>query len=68
MFRGVTLPPGQHQIEFRYSPRSVWIGFAVSGLAWAGVAILGFILRARNRRRGSEKKQSTDGTNGYGSG
>jgi hypothetical protein len=51
MFRGLALPPGQHQIEFSYNPRSVWIGFVVSALAWTGLLILSFRLLVRNRTR-----------------
>ena len=40
MFRALSLPAGQHQVEFRYSPRSVWVGFAISGLTWAGLGLL----------------------------
>ncbi len=40
MFRGLSLSRGQHQIEFRYNPRSVWIGLLVSGLAWAALAVI----------------------------
>jgi hypothetical protein len=34
MFRAVALPPGEHEIVFRYSPVSVWLGMGLSGLAW----------------------------------
>jgi hypothetical protein len=48
MFRGLALGPGQHQVEFSFSPRSVWLGFVISGLAWAGLAVLG-VWRLRRR-------------------
>ena len=40
MFRSLPLPPGQHQVVFRYSPRSVWLGITISALAWAVLAAL----------------------------
>src|SRR5205814_7843430 len=37
MFRGLSLSRGQHQIEFHYRPRSVWVGLLTSGLAWGAL-------------------------------
>lgn len=39
-FRAVWLPSGQHEVEFRYSPSAVRIGFAVSMLAASAIALL----------------------------
>ena len=51
MFRGVLLPAGQHQVEFSYSPRSVWVGLALSGLAWAGLCAGWLFIRLRKQTR-----------------
>jgi hypothetical protein len=41
MFRGVVVPPGQHQVAFTYQPASVRLGLAVSLLGLAGlIAVL----------------------------
>jgi hypothetical protein len=34
MFRAVALPPGEHEIVFRYAPVSVWMGMGLSALSW----------------------------------
>lgn len=47
VFRGVLLPPGQHELTFRYRPRSLILGAATSGL----VLLLLLILVAFDRRR-----------------
>ncbi|MBI4518488.1 MAG: YfhO family protein [Deltaproteobacteria bacterium] len=31
VFRGVPVPAGEHTVEFRFVPRSFWLGLAVSG-------------------------------------
>jgi hypothetical protein len=43
MFRAVALPPGEHEIGFRYSPVSVWLGMGLSALAW--LLLLAWLLR-----------------------
>ncbi len=47
VFRGVLLPPGQHELTFRYRPRSLILGAATSGL----VLLLLLILVVFGRRR-----------------
>jgi uncharacterized membrane protein YfhO len=37
VLRGVYLGTGWHRIEFRYGPRTVWAGLAVSGCTALGV-------------------------------
>jgi len=51
MFRAVSLPPGSHHIEFRYSPTSVRAGLVVSFLAWLGLGALILLTRWPRRRR-----------------
>ncbi len=51
MFRGVALPAGQHQVEFRYSPTSVWVGLAISSLAWASLVAGWLFVRLRKQTR-----------------
>jgi hypothetical protein len=53
MFRALSLAPGQHQVEFRYNPLSVWVGFAISGLAWAGLIAIAFSFFAQRRHHES---------------
>jgi hypothetical protein len=36
LFRAVALPAGHHEVEFDYSPQSVWVGMAVSAVMWVG--------------------------------
>ncbi len=33
LFRAVEVPPGKHTVEFRYEPRSFWLGFRISVLS-----------------------------------
>jgi hypothetical protein len=51
LFRAVTLPPGEHVIEFRYAPLSVTAGLWISGLAWVGLALAGAFVVLRVRQR-----------------
>jgi hypothetical protein len=52
--RGVVVPPGDHRVEFRYRPASVFVGGALTGL---GVVLLGAVLvfgwRSKTRLRSS---------------
>ncbi len=50
MFQGVTTPAGQHQIEFRFEPLSVWAGQGLSAFSLLLVALL---LVAGNRKAGA---------------
>jgi O-antigen/teichoic acid export membrane protein len=51
-FRGVPLPPGEHQVEFTFAPASVIIGALVSGLSLAllALAFVAYAWRAYARR------------------
>jgi hypothetical protein len=48
-FQGLTVPPGDHTVEYRYEPDAVYAGAAVSLL---GLAVLGYVM-VRRRRSGS---------------
>ncbi|HEU0168386.1 MAG TPA: oligosaccharide flippase family protein, partial [Chloroflexota bacterium] len=48
-FRGVDLPPGQHAVEFTFSPTSVIVGGLISGLTLA-VILLAAVAYAYQRR------------------
>ncbi|MCS7178433.1 MAG: YfhO family protein [Anaerolineae bacterium] len=37
LFRAIYLTPGRHRVEFRFQPRSVWLGAAISLAATAGL-------------------------------
>ena len=46
-FLGTQIPPGEHQIEFKYSPRSFWLGLFISACSiliilgcWLGQKII----------------------------
>ncbi|HEY5198086.1 MAG TPA: YfhO family protein [Solirubrobacteraceae bacterium] len=73
-FRGVRVPPGDHQVDFRYRPTSVLAGGLASLAGWL-IVLLGLIARpgrpgrppagrrrprpARSRRSRSEKSADT---------
>jgi len=53
-FRAVAVPPGEHEIELRYRPRSLRIGFAIAALAaLIGAVACAIESRAMRRRSGS---------------
>ena len=37
-FCAVELPPGEHEVELAYEPRSVKLGFSLGALGWIAVA------------------------------
>jgi hypothetical protein len=39
-FRAVSLPAGEHRVEFRYEPAWLTLGLAISGLSLAGVGVM----------------------------
>jgi membrane protein YfhO len=39
-FRAVSVPPGEHLVEFRYEPGWLTLGLAISGASLAGVALM----------------------------
>jgi uncharacterized membrane protein YfhO len=47
VLRGVVVPPGDHVVEFRFSPASFWLGLCVS--AASAALLLGVVLGARSR-------------------
>lgn len=49
MFRSVRLPAGQHRITWRYQPRGLYFGAAVSGVSWC--LFIGLCVFARRRSR-----------------
>jgi hypothetical protein len=52
LFRGVLLPPGTHQVEFRYQPRSYAYGGGISAVALACLIVWG---RWNNRKQQNAK-------------
>jgi hypothetical protein len=65
-FMGVCVPPGEHEVRFRYRPLLVWVGTAAAltalGGAWLGV-LFGTVLRAARgscrRRPGSATERGS---------
>ena len=59
-FRAVPLPPGEHQVEFRYQPLSFYIGAGITGLTIFILISLGFksFLRGRNKTAQPETAQA----------
>lgn len=54
-FRAVAVPAGEHTLVFRFEPRSLTIGFAISAAVWIAVALYGAGLAFQAwRRRGGE--------------
>jgi hypothetical protein len=41
-FQGIAVPPGPHAVEFRYAPRSLYVGAIVSLM---GLAVLVYVVR-----------------------
>lgn len=50
-FRGIVLPEGDHVVEYRYEPRSFYIGLWISCLAMAGSMLGGVLMLVRSRRK-----------------
>ena len=42
LLRGVKLPPGHHQVIFRFRPVTVYAGLALAGIAWVFIAVFIF--------------------------
>ncbi len=49
-FRAVEVPSGTHDVDFRYAPRSVTWGLALSGAGWLFVAALALRSRVKGRK------------------
>ena len=43
VIRGVVVDAGQHRIEMRYRPKSVYWGAALTGTGWLGAAVLAWL-------------------------
>jgi hypothetical protein len=54
LFKGLVVPAGAHEVSFRYRPRSVAFGLAISMLS-AVVAVASLLLRGRLGRRVTRK-------------
>jgi hypothetical protein len=54
IFRGVVVPPGEHEVIFRYEPWAFQAGRAISFLALIGVALLGVFGRMHQRQAAQE--------------
>ena len=51
VFRGVSVPAGQHTVEFRYRPLSFRIGATLSVTALLALLVYAIFLLSRTRRR-----------------
>ncbi len=49
--RGVVVPAGQHEVEFRYRPVAQWLGLALSAVTLGVLAMLMLLPRRRGVRR-----------------
>lgn len=47
LFRAVSLPAGEHQVIWKYSPKSFWVGLLISVISWIFVGIIGLLLIRR---------------------
>ena len=50
-FRGVSLPPGDHDVEMAFAPWTWTVGLAVSVLTWVGLGIWACLARRSRLRR-----------------
>jgi hypothetical protein len=55
LFRAVWLPEGEHQVEFRYAPFSVTLGWWISGVSWWIVVAFGLWRWRRPARTGGKQ-------------
>jgi len=58
-FRAVALPPGDHEVVFRYRPRSLVVGGVISGLCLLLWLALPLVARVTRRRRASLRVPSS---------
>lgn len=56
-FRSVPIPAGRSTVEFRYRPRSVYAGAAISGAAWLALLAVPGAALARRRVRASAARR-----------
>src|SRR5690606_28486188 len=47
-FRVVSVPPGAHEITFRYNPRALWAGALATAAGLAALAVLVFLARRQS--------------------
>lgn len=59
LMRGVQLPPGSHQVEFRFAPTR-WELFVSAGAIAAGLCLLGLAMAGGRRADLPQKKSSTE--------
>ncbi len=57
LFRAVALPPGEHLVEFRFQPTTVYVGALVSVVGWLAMAMLTTV-GLRGRRRATSASHS----------
>ncbi len=58
-FRSVPVPPGRSKVEFRYRPTSVYVGAAISAIAWTVLLGLGAPALVRRRRHAATSRGDT---------
>jgi hypothetical protein len=54
VFRGVAVPPGDHSLELRYRPFSLWLGLGIASATLLAVAVAGLVGRHRFRVRAGQ--------------
>jgi hypothetical protein len=47
VLRGVFVPAGEHRVTFRYRPLVLYVGAAISAVAWISLAVCAFRRRSR---------------------
>jgi uncharacterized membrane protein YfhO len=63
-FRGVTVPEGRSQVEFRYEPRAFPIGIAIAVAGLAAFAVVWLVSVWRRRREAAGLPRPTTGAVG----
>jgi hypothetical protein len=53
LFRGVEVPEGDHNVEFRYQPLSFIIGFVISAVSWLMILIWVFLKKRKTKNESS---------------
>lgn len=61
LFRGVTVPPGTHEVNFTYHPWAAYAGIGTSAAAWLAAA--GFLARRRHAQRATLLRPSKPSNN-----
>jgi uncharacterized membrane protein YfhO len=60
-FRGVEVPPGQHEVSFRYRPWPVFAGAFLSAAGWLFAAALALAVWRRRAARPVRRTAHVDG-------